>query len=128
MTSNGSDTGAGPSTSGAKKTRVRAGHRAHLTKLFNEITTKLGDVDGNRDSIVTLRACLDRKAGTLSKLDEEILEEVGDDAQMLTEIEGAETTQNSIQEQLMKIDLSERRSFASHRWFGSDERELFRGV
>ena len=104
MTSNGNDTGAGPSTSGAKKTRVRAGHRAHLTKLFNEITTKLGDVDGNRDSIVTLRACLDRKAGTLSKLDEEILEEVGDDAQMLTEIEGAETIQNSIQEQLMKID------------------------
>ena len=90
--------------SGAKKKKVRGGHRAHLTKLFAEITTKLQDVETHQDSILTLRACLDRKAVTLNKLDEEILEEIDDDAAMLDEIEASEKVQNDIQEHLLKID------------------------
>ena len=91
-------------TAGNRKKKVRGGHRAHLTKLFGEIATKLGDVELHKDSILTLRACLERKAETLRKLDEEIVEEIDDDGQLLNEIEGAEKIQNTIQEHLMDID------------------------
>ena len=93
-----------PTVTGNRKTKVRGGHRAHLTKLFGEITMKLGDVELHKDSILMLRACLERKADTLRKLDEEILEEIDDDVQLLGGIEGAEKIQNTIQEHLMEID------------------------
>ena len=63
--------------------RVRGGHRAHLTKVIADITTKLASSTGQEDSLRAARACLERKAVTLSKLDEEIL--VGlEDAPILT--------------------------------------------
>ena len=84
--------------------RVRGGHRAHLTKVIADITTKLASSTGQEDSLRSARACLERKAVTLSKLDEEILVGLEDAAEMATEIEATENIQNEIQEQIIKID------------------------
>ena len=88
-----------------RKKRVRGGHRAHLTKLITELGTKLaGKVADHEERRLTLKACLGRKASTLSKLDEEVLEGVDDEDAMATEIEAAENLQNLIQENIIKID------------------------
>ena len=84
--------------------RVRGGHRAHLTKVIADITTKLASSTGQEDSLRSARACLERKAVTLRKLDEEILVGLEDAAEMATEIEATENIQNEIQEQIIKID------------------------
>ena len=61
----------------SRKKKVRGGHKAHLTKMFNEIDTLLdGSGPGRDERLSTLRECLVRKAGVLNVLDNEILEEV----------------------------------------------------
>ena len=59
------------------KKRVRGGHRAHLTKMLAEVATQLTGYEENREAKeLTLKSCLERKSGVLSKLDSEILEEI----------------------------------------------------
>ena len=110
-TATGTGTGTAPGSTaatnadGLRKKRVRGGHRAHLTKMLTEVTTQMTGYEESREStVLTLKSCLERKAGILSKLDAEILEEIDDGAQMEVEIDQAEAIQNQIQEAIIKID------------------------
>ena len=87
----------------SKKKKIRGGHRAHLTKLLNEIKSKIPNAEAEKDRLLTLKSCVERKASTLSGLDEEILEELDDEAMMVEVIEAAEQLQNQIQSVIIQI-------------------------
>ena len=88
----------------SRKKKVRGGHKAHLTKMFNEIDTLLlGRGSGRDERLCALRECLLRKAGVISVLDNEIFDEVEPDT-IPVEVEEAEETQTAIQEKIVKID------------------------
>ena len=93
-----------PAVVESRKKKVRGGHKAHLTKMFNEIDTLLlGRGPGRDERLSALRECLVRKAGVISALDNEILDEVEPDT-ILLEVESAEETQKEIQQKIVKID------------------------
>lgn len=89
----------------SRKTRVRGGHRSHLTTLLKDVATQLTGYTSEREAkMLTNKGCLERKAIILTKLDEEILEEIEDDTAIAAEIEIAEAIQNQIQESIIKIE------------------------
>ena len=61
---------------GTRKKNVRGGHRAHLRKLYADVANLLsGYTEESEAKVLTLKACLERKATILAKLDEEISRE-----------------------------------------------------
>jgi len=62
----------------ARKTRVRAGHRASTTRLITQAETALTADPVNLVDLELLVANLGRKLGVLAPLDEEILELTAD--------------------------------------------------
>ena len=88
----------------ARKTKVRGGHRAHLTKLYGQVNQLLHAYDPSMETdLLALRGSLERKAQIITKLDGEILDETEDD-QIEDEIEGADDVQQEIQKITMRIN------------------------
>ena len=103
MSVNGENDGAWAVEQSRKK-KVRGGHRAHLKKMSGEIDGLLGgDTLASEPRLITLKGCLERKAQIISKLDEEVLEEIPDD-DITLEIEEAEDVQTHIQEMIVAIE------------------------
>ena len=86
-----------------KKTRIRDGHRAHLTKLLSTISGYLADYDTRKEvELLANRNSLDSKGELLRKLDEEILEEIEDDEKIIDEIEECERIQLQLKMKMIK--------------------------
>ena len=112
MTENGDGTipDAQATTPVARKTKVRGGHRSHLTKLFASIDTSLRAFDPSKEAeLVAQREVLKKKAALLTKLDEEILELLADD-DIEDEIEASENLQVMIQTKISEIDVMMKRA------------------
>ena len=77
-----------------RKIRIRAGHKAHVTKMATRMEKSLKDYDSSMEvDYLAYRDNLKRKLVIISKLDEEILETLDDDKAIILEIETSETIQ-----------------------------------
>lgn len=87
----------------ARKSKVRAGHRASTTRLMNQAEVALSADAVNPAELELLVTSLGRKLEVLSPLDEEILGLTIDDA-LAEEIDRADQYQESVQRVLAKIN------------------------
>ena len=63
-----------------RKERVRAGHRCHLKKMFTTVGNILKEYNPSlKSELLSIRECLVRKAGVISKLNEELLDNIEDE-------------------------------------------------
>ena len=87
-----SETGENTGNPGAeRKKRIRAGHKAHLTKLTTAVDTLLAAYSNAQEGeLLKLKGSLERKIQVIAKLDDEILDTVEDD-QIDAEIEEADS-------------------------------------
>ena len=89
-----------------KKTKIRGGHRAHLTKLITKISGYLGDYAESRHiEILANRNALETKGSLLGRLDEEILVEIENDEDIEDEIEECEKIQLQIKMKILEVDI-----------------------
>ena len=94
-----------------KKTKIRGGHKAHVTKLLAQVDTMLRTFDVKMEvELLGLRDTLKRKGEILSQLDDEILLETDDD-EIPDMIETNEKIQLEIQEKITGIDVQLKRAY-----------------
>ena len=100
-----SETGENTGNPGAeRKKRIRAGHKAHLTKLTTAVDTLLAAYSNAQEGeLLKLKGSLERKIQVIAKLDDEILDTVEDD-QIDAEIEEADRVYGVAQEKLRAIE------------------------
>ena len=72
----------------ASKKNIRGGHKVHIRKLISSVNYLLRDTDSAEKNVELLlrKLRLERKAHIISKLDEELLEEIGDEGKIRREI------------------------------------------
>ena len=63
-----------PAAALSHKKKIRAGHRATVTRTLGDIATTLSSDAPDRDRIARLKLTLNEKLETLNKLDSEIIE------------------------------------------------------
>ena len=75
----------------ARKKNIRGGHKVHIRKLISSVNYLLRDTDSaeNNAELLLRKLQLERKAHIISKLDEELLEEIGDEGGIAHEIKTA---------------------------------------
>ena len=90
----------------ARKKKIRGGHKVHLRKLIASVNHLLRDTDSaeNNAELLSRKLQLERKAQIISKLDEEILEEIEDEGEIAHEIETTEEIHSEITILRIKID------------------------
>ena len=87
----------------ARKKRIRAGHKSHLTKLLTSADTLLQSYSSVQEGeLRALGKSLERKMQVIAKLDEELLEIVRDE-EIDAEIEEADRVYGTTQEKLQDI-------------------------
>ena len=70
-----------------KKKRVRTGHRCHLEKMCTTANNILKEYNSSLESeLLSIRECFVRKAAAISKLDEELLDNIEDESKIAEEI------------------------------------------
>ena len=88
-----------------RKVKIRAGHRAHVTKMYAAIENNIKNYDASLEvDMIAFRDTLKRKAVIISKLDEEILETLDDDEKIIDEVDNSEGIQADIQFRIVKIE------------------------
>ena len=89
----------------ARKKKIRGGHKAHLLKLKGDIS-KIVEAyrEECEEELLAIKACLERKALVISKLDTEIMEELDDENEIVKEIEESEEFQKEIRREILKIE------------------------
>ena len=82
----------------SRKKKIRGGHKDHLRKLITSVNHLLRDTDSaeNNAELFSRKLQLERKAQIISKLDEEILEEIEDEGEIAHEIETTEEIHSEI--------------------------------
>ena len=75
----------------ARKKNIREGHKVHIRKLISRVNYLLRYTDSaeNNAELLLRKLQLERKAHIISKLNEELLVEIGDEGEMAHEIETA---------------------------------------
>ena len=75
----------------ARKKNIRGGHKVHIRKLISRVNYLLRYTDSaeNNAELLLRKLQLERKAHIISKLNEELLVEIGDEGEMAHEIETA---------------------------------------
>ena len=75
----------------ARKKDIRGGHKVHIRKLISRVNYLLRYTDSaeNNAELLLRKLQLERKAHIISKLNEELLVEIGDEGEMAHEIETA---------------------------------------
>ena len=63
----------------SRKKKIRAGHRATVTRTLGDIATTLDSDTPDRDRIASLKLTLNEKLDTMNKLDSEIIELTAED-------------------------------------------------
>ena len=98
----------------AKKSRVRGGHKAAVTRRIKDVDDTIAAATPGSPldltKLATLRISLREKLDALSKLDEEIFELIEDETELATDIETADAFNMSIHATIMKIDEQARHS------------------
>ena len=98
------------STSGRKK-KVRGGHRAHTTKILVEVDTLLEHYSAKDETqLIAFKSRLQRKVDVVSKLDEDILNDVETESEITDEIEDAEAWHSRVCQKVFEIDEVIRKS------------------
>ena len=92
----------------AKKSRVRGGHKAAVTRRIKDVDDTIAAATPGSPldltKLATLRISLREKLDALSKLDEEIFELIEDETKLAADIETADAFKMSIHATIMKID------------------------
>ena len=87
----------------ARKKRIRAGHKASVTRMLNQIDGLLTEKVTDVSKLSQLKLSLQEKLETFKLLDGEILELIKED-NLATEIEAADSFKEGIYASMIKID------------------------
>ena len=80
-----------------RKKRVRTGHRGHLQKMYTAVDNILKEYNPSHErELLSLREFLVRKATVISKLDEELLDNIEVKNEIAEEIDAADEFQNLV--------------------------------
>ena len=82
----------------SKEEKDKEGHKVHLRKLISSVNHLLQDTDSaeNNAELLWRKLKLERKEQIISKLDEEILEEIEDEGEIAYDVETAEEVHSEI--------------------------------
>ena len=93
-----------------KKKRIRAGHRGVVTRRIKEVDDLVAAITPTHPAdlakLAQLKLSLKEKLDTLSKLDDEILELIDTDAELVADIDEADTIKQGIYAAIVKIENS----------------------
>ena len=87
----------------SRKRRIRAGHRATVTRSLGEVSTTLGNATPDLDRLSRLKLVLNEKLNTLNKLDSEILDIVAE-RELEDEIQQSDEYKDKIYEAVTLMD------------------------
>lgn len=87
----------------SRKKKIRAGHRATVTRTLGDVATALDSETPDRDKIARLKLTLNEKLETLNKLDSEIIELTADEG-LEGEIQQSDENKEKIYEALTRIN------------------------
>ena len=89
-----------------KRIRIRAGHRAHLTRLMNSISSICtSDYNETRSfELLASKGSLETKGDTLRRLDADIINDIEDEEVLFEEIDNCERIQMQINIKLLEVD------------------------
>ena len=88
-----------------RKKRIRAGHTCHLKKMHAAVDNILKEYNPFLESeLLSIRECLVRKAAVISKLDEELLDNIDDESKIAEEVDAAEEFQNFARNKGIEIE------------------------
>ena len=106
---------------GAKKKRVRAGHRASASRLIAQVESTDESPELNAPMMNRIVQTLKEKLGIIRKLDEEILEAISEEEEIKDEIEQADIYREkidmaiiSMQIRIAELERAETLSLRSH--------------
>ena len=90
----------------AMKKKIRGGHKVHLRKSITSVIHLLRDADSaeNNTELLSRKLQLERKVQIISKLDEEILEEIEDEGGIAHETETAKEVHSEMATLRIKIE------------------------
>ena len=92
-----------PAAALSRKKKIRAGHRATVTRTLGEIATALSGEAPDRDRIARLKLTLNEKLETLNKLDSEIIELTAEEG-LESEIQQSDENKEKIYEALTRVN------------------------
>jgi hypothetical protein len=92
-----------PAAALSRKKKIRAGHRATVTRTLGDVATALGSETPDRDRLARLRLTLNEKLETLNKLDSEIIELTADEG-LEGEIQQSDENKEKIYESLTRVN------------------------
>ena len=88
-----------------KNTKVRGGHKAYVTMLFDQINVLLEDKKNFDElALLTKKDCLERKVKVIADLDSKILDELENEEEIADEIAQADEFQNEIRMRIRQIE------------------------
>ena len=88
-----------------RKKRIRAGHTCHLKKMYAAVDNILKEYNPFLESeLLSIRECLVRKATVISRVDEELLDNIDDESKIAEEIDAAEEFQNFARNKAIEIE------------------------
>ena len=88
-----------------RKKRVRTGHRGHLQKMYTAVDNILKEYNPSHErELLSLREFLVRKSTFISKLDEELLDNIEDENEIAEEIDAADEFQNLMRKKMIEIE------------------------
>ena len=92
-----------PAAALSRKKKIRAGHRATVTRTLGEIATALSGEAPDLDRIARLKLTLNEKLETLNKLDSEIIELTAEEG-LESEIQQSDENKEKIYEALTRVN------------------------
>ena len=101
------------------KSKVRGGHKAHITKMLHRVQIFTTDYDEELESelLATLES-IERKSQLIQSLDVEILSTLGDDGEIMKEIETSGDFQTKVSAEVTKAKmfLAKRKKIPETSW------------
>ena len=92
-------------TEAVRKKRVGVGHRCHLKEMCATVDNILKEYNPSLESeLLSIRECLVRKATVISKLNEELLDDIEDENEIAIEMDAAEKFQNFVRKKGNEIE------------------------
>ena len=92
-----------PAAALSRKKKIRAGHRATVTRTLGDIATALSSEAPDRDRVARLKLTLTEKLETLNKLDSEIIEPTAEEG-LESEIQQSDENKEKIYEALTRVN------------------------
>lgn len=90
----------------ARKKRIRAGHKASVTKTMTKVDTALTAEPVDVAGLPLLKLTLNEKLEVIRTLDAEVIELIEDEEALTNEIQQADTYRESIHSYLLRIEAA----------------------